>query len=218
MNLSEINELDFSNVGSWPLVAKTIAILLVCAAVAGGVVWFDTLKQQEQLDKIKAQETKLKESLKIKARKAANLDQLKLQLEEMREDFKKLSRQLPNKTEVAALLVDISQTGLASGLEFKLFKPEAENRKDFYAELPIKIEVIGRYHEFGEFVSGVAALPRIVTLHNIAIKTVGKDDPETLTMTATAKTYRYLSEDEQIEATATKKKGKKKKKKKGKKG
>ena len=115
----------------------------------------------------------------------------------MRVDFKKLSRQLPNQTEVAALLVDISQTGLASGLEFELFKPLAENRKDFYADLPIEIKVKGSYHEFGNFVSGIAALPRIVTLHNINISPLQQKDAEgKLLMSATAKTYRYLDEEE----------------------
>jgi type IV pilus assembly protein PilO len=201
MNLSDLNELDFSNVGNWPVAAKSIAILAICAVVAGGVVWFDTLKQQEQLDGIKQQEGQLKESIKIKARNAANLEQLKQQLEEMREDFKKLSRQLPNKTEVAALLVDISQTGLSSGLEFELFKPEGENRKDFYAELPIKIRVNGGYHEFGTFASGIAALPRIVTLHDISIN-ASAGNPENLIMNATAKTYRYLDDEEQVIAGA----------------
>lgn len=205
MNLSDLNDLDFSNVGGWPLVAKATAILFVCALVAGGTVWFDTIKQQEELEAIKAKEDTKKESIKIKARKAANRDQLRQQLEEMREDFKKLSRQLPNQTEVAALLVDISQTGLASGLEFELFKPQPENRKDFYAELPIQIQVKGSYHEFGEFASGIAALPRIVTLHNMTITPAGKTS-DTLVMKATAKTYRYLDEDEQQQAKKPKKK------------
>ena len=111
----------------------------------------------------------------------------------MRNDFKKLSRQLPNQTEVAALLVDISQTGLASGLEFELFKPNKEQPKEFYAELPIQIRVTGKYHDFGTFASGIATLPRIVTLHNINLSRRGKDK---MVMTATAKTYRYLNDDE----------------------
>ena len=114
------------------------------------------------------------------------------QLEEMRESFGAMLRQLPNKTEVADLLVDVSQTGLASGLEFVLFQPQAENPREFYAELPITISVIGDYHEFGNFVSGVAALPRIVTLHNVTINGAGKQ----LTMNLTAKTYRYLEDNE----------------------
>lgn len=113
----------------------------------------------------------------------------------MRESFGAMLRQLPNQTEVADLLVDISQTGLASGLEFELFKPQPENPKEFYAELPISIRVVGEYHEFGNFVSGVAALPRIVTLHDIHISRVGKSKT-LLGMNVTAKTYRYLEQDE----------------------
>ncbi|MCK5091226.1 MAG: type 4a pilus biogenesis protein PilO [Gammaproteobacteria bacterium] len=197
MDLSELNELDINNVGSWPLPVKMVLVVIICILVAGGAYWFDTQDQIAQLDKIGAEEKGLKDTLRIKAKKAANLDKLKQQLEEMRVSFKKLSRQLPNKTEVAALLVDISQTGLASGLEFELFKPLAENRKDFYADLPIEIRVKGSYHEFGNFVSGIAALPRIVTLHNINISPLQKNDAQgKLMMSATAKTYRYLDEEE----------------------
>lgn len=197
MDLSELNELDINNIGSWPLPVKMVLVVVVCILVSGGAYWFDTQTQIEQLNKIQAEENALKDTLRIKAKKAANLGKLKQQLEEMRVDFKKLSRQLPNKTEVAALLVDISQTGLASGLEFELFKPLAENRKDFYADLPIEIKVKGTYHEFGNFVSGVAALPRIVTLHNINIAPLKQKDAQgKLIMSATAKTYRYLDEEE----------------------
>ena len=197
MDLSELNELDINNIGSWPLPVKMVLVVITCILVAGGAFWFDTPAQIDQLNKIQTEENNFKDTLRIKAKKAANLDKLKQQLEEMRADFKKLSRQLPNKTEVAALLVDISQTGLASGLEFELFKPLAENRKDFYADLPIEIKVKGSYHEFGNFVSGVAALPRIVTLHNINIAPLKKEDPQgKLLMSATAKTYRYLDEEE----------------------
>jgi type IV pilus assembly protein PilO len=204
MNLSELNELDFSNVGNWPVVAKAITIALVCAAVLFGVYYFDTRHQNEELTKLEAQENTLKQRLKVKAAKAANLEAYREQLEEMRQSFGEMRRQLPSKTEVAALLVDISQTGLASGLEFELFQPEPEIAKEFYAELPIKIKVVGTYHEFGAFISGVAALPRIVTLHDISIspkaKGTGKDDKDKdsgeLVMTATAKTYRYLDDEE----------------------
>lgn len=200
MDLSELNELDIENLGNWPLPVKIALIVIVCVLVAGGVYWFDTQDQLVQLDKVRTEESGLKETLRIKARKAANLEKLKQQLEEMRVDFKKLSRQLPSKTEVAALLVDISQTGLASGLEFKLFKPLGENRQDFYAELPIQIKVEGSYHEFGTFVSGIAALPRIVTLHDILISPLSgqKDGSGKLVMSATAKTYRYVDEEDTV--------------------
>ncbi len=133
----------------------------------------------------------MKKKFERDARKAANLEAYRAQLDSINESFGAMLRQLPDKTEVAELLVDVSQTGLAAGLEFKLFKPGKEVAKDFYMELPISLQVVGTYHQFAGFVSGLAALPRIVTLHNIAIAPVGKKG-DLLTMTATAKTYRYL--------------------------
>ena len=194
MNLSELNELDFNNVGNWPPLFKGVVIAFVCAAVVFGVYWFDTQDQNETLHRLQTKESDLKNQVTAKAARAANLEAYKKQLEEMRQSFGEMRRQLPSKTEVAALLVDISQTGLASGLEFELFQPQPEIAKDFYAELPIKIKVKGTYHEFGNFISGVAALPRIVTLHDIDIAPEGKSDK--LIMNATAKTYRYLDDAE----------------------
>jgi len=141
----------------------------------------------------------LRTTFEGKQKKAANLDAYKQQLAEMQESFGAMLRQLPDKTEVAALLVDVSQTGLAAGLEFELFKPTGEVPKDFYAELPIQIQVVGGYHEFGNFISGLAALPRIVTIHNISIaprskRGGGVSSENPLTLKATAKTYRYLEE------------------------
>jgi type IV pilus assembly protein PilO len=168
----------------------------------GGVIflgyWFHTKDQLLELDKVEQQETDLRVIFEKKAQQAANLEAYEQQLEEMRESFGAMLRQLPNKTEVADLLVDVSQTGLASGLEFELFKPQQENPREFYAELPISIRVIGEYHEFGDFVSGVAALPRIVTLHNVNISRVGN----MLAMDLTAKTYRYLESEERTEEAA----------------
>lgn len=200
MNLNELNELDFSNVGNWPPVAKGILVAVLVAAVVFAVFWFDTRHQQDQLEKLQKEEQTLKDTVKVKASRAASLEEYRQQLEEMRQSFGEMRRQLPSKTEVAALLVDISQTGLASGLEFELFQPQPEIAKDFYAELPIKIRVTGSYHEFGNFVSGVAALPRIVTLHDITLQPKGKADSDSdqLVMTATAKTYRYLDEGEVV--------------------
>lgn len=200
MNLSEIdiNDLDFSNIANWPLAARIFAIILVAVAVLGLGYWFDIKDQQVRLDQVEQKESELKSAFEAKARKAANLEAYEQQLEEMRQSFGAMLRQLPNKTEVADLLVDVSQTGLASGLEFDLFKPQAEMPRDFYAELPISIKVRGNYHEFGAFVSGVAALPRIVTIHDVAILPPAKDAPRgELSMELTAKTYRYLEEDEQ---------------------
>ena len=182
-------DLDINNIGAWPMLAKAIVVAVACIMVVVGVLYFDTTDQQAALEKVQKEEDTLKIRLNQRAKKAAILDQLIAQLEEMRTDFKKLSRQLPNETEVAELLVDISQTGLASGLEFELFRPSPEKPQDFYAELPIQIRVTGRYHEFGTFASGIAALPRIVTLHDISLARTGKDK---MVMNATAKTYRYL--------------------------
>ena len=190
-SLAELNELDLdiNNIGNWPIVAKAIVIIIACSIVVGAVMYFDITKLQTKLESAQKQEDTLRTRVKVRAAKAAILDQLKAQLEEMRADFKKLSRQLPKETEVAELLVDISQTGLASGLEFELFRPSAEAPRDFYAELPIQIRVTGTFHEFGNFASGIAALPRIVTLHNINLS---KRSADKMVMTATAKTYRYL--------------------------
>lgn len=199
MNLSEINlnDLDLNNIANWPLAARIFVIVLIAAAVIGLGYWFDIKDQQLRLEQAERQETELKSEFETKARKAANLEAYEQQLEEMRQSFGAMLRQLPNKTEVADLLVDVSQTGLASGLEFDLFKPGAEVPREFYAELPINIKVRGTYHEFGAFVSGVAALPRIVTIHDIAILPPNDAGSGDLTMELVAKTYRYLDEDEQ---------------------
>ncbi len=193
MNISDINNLDFNNAGNWPAPVKAVAIVLLCAAVVGAGYWFDTKEQLAALEKAERVEVEKKEIFENKQRKAANLEPLRAQLEEMKQSFGAMLRQLPNQAEIDALLVDISQTGLASGLEFDLFQPQNETQAEFYAEKPIKIRVTGTYHEFGEFVSGVAALPRIVTQHDIKIVPIqGKADE--LVMEATAKTYRYIEE------------------------
>ena len=193
MNLSDLNELDINNIASWTLPARIFVVAVVFVGVLGLGYWLDIKDQRINLEKVEAKETELRQTFEVKAKKAANLAAYEQQLEEMRESFGAMLRQLPNKTEVAELLVDISQTGLASGLEFELFKPQAEVPKEFYAELPISIRVKGDYHAFGNFISGVAALPRIVTVHdvNVAPNTDGE-----LTMDLLAKTYRYMEDDE----------------------
>ena len=201
MNLQELNDLDFSNIGQWPTPIKLVIVLIVSAICGVAGYYLDTQKQIKVLTKTEAKELTLRSTFEEKQSKAANLDAYKSQLEEMRQSFGTMLRQLPNKTEVAELLVDVSQTGLASGLEFELFQPEAEIPKEFYAELPIKVKVKGRYHEFGGFISGLAALPRIVTIHNITIgpstaSSKSDDSPDMLVLEATAKTYRYLDEEE----------------------
>ncbi len=195
MNL-ELDQLDLSNVARWPAAARAVVILFLMAGVIFLGYWFHTKDQLLELAQAEQQEADLRVIFEKKAQQAANLEAYEQQLEEMRESFGAMLRQLPNKTEVADLLVDVSQTGLASGLEFELFQPQAENPREFYAELPISIRVIGEYHEFGNFVSGVAALPRIVTLHNININRAGNN---LLSMDLTAKTYRYLENEERTE-------------------
>ncbi|MEJ2394159.1 MAG: type 4a pilus biogenesis protein PilO [Candidatus Thiodiazotropha sp.] len=200
MNLQDLNELDLSNIGVWPAPVKLVLVLLVCIIVGVGGYYLDTEGQIERLNAVEKTEIQLRKDFETKQAKASNLDAYRKQLEEMKQSFGAMLRQLPNKTEVAELLVDVSQTGLASGLEFQLFKPDAETPREFYAELPIQIKVTGGYHEFGNFISGLAALPRIVTIHNIAIKMPAKQaqgvTDSKLTLEATAKTYRYLDEEE----------------------
>jgi len=191
MDLNEINW-DFNQAGTWPFPIKLTVILLVCVLVAGAWVYYDTLDQSAKLEQVQNNEVKLKQTFEAKQRKAANLEAYKQQLKDMQEQFGAMLQQLPSKTEIAELLVDVSQTGLASGLEFELFQPLGESRRDFYAEKPIRIRVSGTYHEFGAFVSGLAALPRIVTLHNVTL--TPRANSEQMTMSATAKTYRYLDE------------------------
>lgn len=188
MKLADLQNLDFSDVGGWPLAAKAAAILAICTAVLAAGFWFDTRLQLEDLDKVRAEEPQLKQTFETKQHKAANLDEYKAQMEEMERSFGAMLRQLPSKTEVAELLVDISQAGLANGLQFEYFKPQTEKPAEFYAELPISIRVTGTYHEFGKFVGDIAALPRIVTLHDFSITPTG----DKLVMDVTAKTYRYL--------------------------
>ncbi|HYN78463.1 MAG TPA: type 4a pilus biogenesis protein PilO [Lamprocystis sp. (in: g-proteobacteria)] len=197
MDLRDLNELDLSNIGEWPPLIKTTVILIGCIAIAAAVYYLDTEAQLVRLDQARAKELELRQTFEKKQRKAANLDAYRQQLEEMKESFGTMLRQLPDKTEVAGLLVDVSQTGLAAGLEFELFQPEGEQSKDFYAELPINIRVTGRYHEFGRFISGLAALPRIVTIHNVKITNPAGDrgaEGAKLLLEAQVKTYRYLDE------------------------
>ena len=186
MNLSEINW-DWNAVGTWPLALKAALIFLVCGAVAGGCIYFDTLAQIEALGAVEQKEVELKKSFEEKQARAANLPDYQYQLTQIEASLDEMIKQMPTEAEVASLLVDISQTGLASGLEFKLFKPEASVLRDFYSELPIKIEVTGKYEELGLFVSGLASLPRIVTVHDVDISPEEKDG--ILKMKATVKTY-----------------------------
>jgi len=195
MNMQDLNELDLSNIGMWPAPIKAVLILILCVGIGAGYYKMHTEDQLAGLEKQQKSEQKLRKTFEKKQAKAVNLERFKAQLEEMKQSFGTMLRQLPNKTEVAELLVDVSQTGLATGLEFELFDPQGEKRKEFYAELPIKIKVKGTYHQFGAFISGLASLPRIVTIHDISIKPKGKKSGGALVMEATAKTYRYLDEE-----------------------
>lgn len=208
MNLvEELRTLDPRDPGRWPFPIRVGAVavwfVVFTFILAYVFVWQN---QRPQLEQRQSEEQQLRGEFRTKHSKAVNLEVYKQQLKDIERSFGALLRQLPGKTEVPNLLVDISQTGLAAGLEEKLFQPEAEQQKDFYAEKPIKIRLTGSYHEFGEFVSGIAALPRIVTLHDIQIKSTSKDAYDQLTLDLTAKTYRYLDEEEQAAADAEKRK------------
>ena len=200
MNLIEqLRTLDPRDPGRWPLAVRGFfvgIVFIACSAIAWYMfVWND---DRPVLQKAEADEMDLRSQFENKQQRAANLDAYKAQLGEMERSFGALLRQLPGKTEVPNLLVDISQTGLAAGLQEKLFQPGAELTKGFYAELPIKIRLVGSYHEFGTFVSGIAALPRIVTLHDIQITPVPGDKTtsyDNLIMDVTAKTYRYIEDE-----------------------
>lgn len=197
MELGNLNELELNNVGEWPGFAKALLIIVICAAIGYAWYHFVVSDQLRRLADAQAEELSLRETFEDKQRKAANLEAFREQLAQMQESFGAMLRQLPDQTEVASLLVDVSQTGLASGLEFELFQPSGEQNRDFYAELPIRVRVNGHYHDFGRFISGLAALPRIVTIHNVKINSPNGDQGaagERLVLEATVKTYRYLDE------------------------
>ncbi|MEQ1528410.1 MAG: type 4a pilus biogenesis protein PilO [Methylococcales bacterium] len=215
MNLSEINW-DFNAAGSWPLPIKIAAILLGGLLVLGGGIYYDTLDQLSALENAEKKEQDLKQAFETKQKKAVNLQDYQEQLAQIEASLGEMIKQMPTKEEVASLLVDISQTGLASGLEFRLFKPSEPVRKDFYFELPISIQVIGKFEELGLFVSGLASLPRIVTVHDVSIVPAAKDNKENkdtkdgaMIMNAIVKTYNE-GEDVDAENVDKKKKGRKK--------
>ena len=200
MNLSEIRleDLDVNDIkkiGSAPLAIKITIIAILCIGLAVAGYFLDTTEQKVVYEKVIAEEQELRAIFAEKQSKAANLEAYKQQLNEMHISFGTLLRQLPNKTEIETLLTDISQTGISAGLEIDYFKPEGLRPKEFYSEYPIKLKVTGRYHEFAEFISGVAALPRIVTVQDIKIlPSSDKKDDTKLTMELTAITYQYLDE------------------------
>jgi type IV pilus assembly protein PilO len=200
MNWDEIqHHLEPDNIGNAPTAIKmgVFATLFVLIVAAG--IYFDTQEQLRVLENHEAEEVQLKENFRVKAERAAKLELYKEQLAEMEASFGALLRQLPETTEVESLLVDVSQTGLASGLEIKRFRPSQEEKKGFYAELPITLQVSGSFHQMAKFVSGLAALPRIVTISDLKLEPFDQGNLTSgkLNMFAVAKTYRYLQEDEQ---------------------
>ena len=208
--LDQLRALDPRDPGRWPLAVRALSVALIFA-VCAGFAWYLLVWNEDRplLQKAEADELDLRGQFENKQQRAANLDAYRAQLGEMERSFGAMLRQLPGKTEVPSLLVDISQTGLAAGLQEKLFQPGVEKSNGFYAELPIKIKLVGTYHQFGSFVSGIAALPRIVTLHDIQITPAGdikNGGYDNLTMDVTAKTYRYI-EDEGGHAAPKKKTG-----------
>lgn len=194
--LEQLRALDVNDIGRWPAAFRygLIGIIFLVVAI-GGTYQFVYKDKILVLEQAQQEQVTLMAGFKQKQTKAANLEAYKLQLAEIESSFGTMLRQLPGKTEVPSLLVDISQTGLAAGLAEELFQPVGEVRKEFYAELPIRIRLVGSYHDLGKFVSDIAGLPRIVTLHDAEITKLAQS--EDLVLNVTAKTYRYLDDDEE---------------------
>jgi type IV pilus assembly protein PilO len=217
MNIAEqFRQVDWNDPGRWPLLVHALVVAVAFVVMAVGFAYvFVVNEKKPDLERKEKVEMELRGVFRDKHQKAVNLSVYEQQLKDIESSFGALLRQLPGRTEVPNLLVDISQTGVAAGLEEKLFQPANEEKKDFYAELPIKIRLAGSYHEFGEFVSGIAALPRIVTLHDISIKSEKGAAFDQLTLDLTARTYRYLDDEEiaavEAERSARETKGRKKK-------
>jgi|TARA_B110000495_G_C22901058_1_gene525799 type IV pilus assembly protein PilO len=191
----DINDLDFKSAGTWPVAIKVIVWGLVLAIVIFLGYYFHLNDMLAEREVVERKEVELKQTYEAKAFKAANLDVYRKQMEDMEKSFGALVEQLPSDTEVPGLLEDITHTGLGSGLEIDSIKLQPERNEEFYVELPIEIQVRGGYHDLGSFVSGVASLPRIVTLHDFDIKPMSEGG--LLVMTISAKTYRYNDGEEQ---------------------
>jgi type IV pilus assembly protein PilO len=213
MNFNDLNNLTLKDIANASMQIKLAILAIVFVVLVFLGYWFVWGTQVTALDTAKQEEMTLRESFLSKKRQAVNLDIYKQQLSDIDNSFGALLKQLPNKSQMDALLSDINQAGLGRGLQFELFKPGVETPKDFYAELPIAIKVTGAYHDFGAFTSDIAQLSRIVTLHDMEIS---QDKDGKLLMNATIKTYRYLDEDElaaqekAVKASKTKKGGDKK--------
>lgn len=205
-----LKELDFNNIGGWPQQAKIGLCVIVGLLIVGLTWWVFVRDQRDSLEGLERTETELRDKYETRQGRASNLEPLKLQLAEMEQQLQQMLRQLPSKTEMPDLIVDISQTALATGITNELFQPGPEQPKEFYAEKPIALRMVGSYHQFGGFVSGVASLPRVVimTMHDISLKPRSKDKDAGITANAplelagTVKTYRYLDEEEMAEQSA----------------
>ena len=191
--VEDFRSLDPKDIGTWPLLPRVTVLLGVFAALLVAGWWFDWKSQLEELEGKQQQEVKLKDEYLDKKKQAVNLEEHRQQLAEIDKSFGALLKQLPNKAEMEALLIDINQAGLGRGLQFELFKPGKETTKDFYAELPITLKITGIYHDLGAFSADVAKLSRIVSLTNVAVV---PDKGGQLKMDAIAMTYRYLDEEE----------------------
>lgn len=211
----DIKNLDFNNAGAWPLPVKLVSCALLIALLVGSAWYLFVVDRRDQLAKLEGEEITLRADFEHKQGRAANLEPLKAQLAQMEVMLQQMLRQLPSKTEMADLIVDVSQTALASGIANELFQPGAEVPRDFYAEKPISLRMVGTYHQFGAFMSGVASLPRVVimTMHNIALTPRAGSDGH-LVLSGTVKTYRYLDDEETVSSEtpvdSKKKKGGKK--------
>ncbi len=210
----DLRNLDRNNVGGWPKSIKTFFAVLIIALILLAGWWFKIREQQEDLETKQRQEATLKKEFVTKQQKVVNLPAYRKQLEDMKEMLRTMLRQLPSKTEMPDLLVDISQTALAAGIVVDLFQPGAEVVKEFYAEKPIQLKMLGTYHQFGTFISGVASLPRVVilTMHDVSLRPAGKtaavaqgsapSPSGQLALEGTVKTYRYVDDDEAAAAQA----------------
>ncbi|WP_203143902.1 type IV pilus inner membrane component PilO [Marinobacter mangrovi] len=191
LNEFDVNDLDLNNAGIWPMPVKVIVMLFVFGLILGGGYWFFVKDEYSQLSRVEKKEVELKDQYEQKAYKVANLAVFKKQMVEMEETFGALVKQLPSDTEVPGLLEDITNTAVGNGLELDEIKLQPEQKKDFYVELPINLKVRGTYHELASFVSSIAGLPRIVTLHDFNIKPTDKAESRELEMQVQARTYRY---------------------------
>ncbi|MDZ7842055.1 MAG: type 4a pilus biogenesis protein PilO [Gammaproteobacteria bacterium] len=203
LTFDDLRNIDFNDVAGWPRSVKIAAAVLICIVILAAGYWFIIKDQLAELEKAERAEVALKQEFETKKALAVNLEAYKQQMVEMQERFGVMLRQLPNRTEVPELLIDITQTGLGRGLQFDLFQPRNKRVADFYAELPVNIRVRGTYHQLGQFVSDVAALPRIVTIDDLVLSPGGG---EVLTMSAVAKTYHYLDEEQVAQRQAAKSK------------